>query len=62
MGSVNPIQRTVKTAHLSVLMTVHSFSTQYMNTTQNSSENLPSYLLNIVQGDTIAIDTISKTV
>ena len=25
----NPIQRTVRTAHLSVLMTVHSFSTQY---------------------------------
>jgi len=32
----NPIQRTVRTAHLSVLMTVH--------TTQNSSTNLPSYL------------------
>jgi len=29
----NPIQRTVRTAHLSVLMTVHSFSTQY-NTEQ----------------------------
>jgi len=31
MGLVreNPIQRTVRTAHLSVLMTVHSFSTQY---------------------------------
>jgi len=25
----NPIQRTVRTAHLSALMTVHSFSTQY---------------------------------
>jgi len=25
----NPVQRTVRTAHLSVLMTVHSFSTQY---------------------------------
>jgi len=25
----NPIQRTVRTAHLSVLMTVRSFSTQY---------------------------------
>jgi len=24
----NPIQRTVRTAHLSVLMTVHNFSTQ----------------------------------
>jgi len=30
MGPVlqNPIQRTVRTAHLSVLMTVHEFSTQ----------------------------------
>ena len=26
----NPIQRTVRTAHLSVLMTVHNFSTQYI--------------------------------
>jgi len=35
MGPVwqNPIQRTVRTAHLSVLITVHSFSTQY-NTEQ----------------------------
>jgi len=35
MGPVrqNPIQRTVRTAHLSVLMTVHSFSTQH-NTEQ----------------------------
>jgi len=38
----NPIQKTVRTAHLSVLMTVHSFSTQH--NTQNSSDNLPSYL------------------
>ena len=31
MGPVrqNPIQRTVRTAQLSVLMTVHNFSTQY---------------------------------
>jgi len=31
MGPVrqNPIQRTVRTAHLSMLMTVHNFSTQY---------------------------------
>jgi len=29
----NKIQRTVRTAHLSVLMTVHSFSTRY-NTEQ----------------------------
>jgi len=27
--SQNPIQKTVRTAHLSVFMTVHSFSTQY---------------------------------
>jgi len=35
MGPVrqNPIQRTARTAHLSVLMTVHRFSTQY-NTEQ----------------------------
>jgi len=35
MGPVwqNPIWRTVRTAHLCVLMTVHSFSTQY-NTEQ----------------------------
>jgi len=35
MGPVrqNPIQRTVRTAHLSVNMTVHNFSTQY-NTEQ----------------------------
>ena len=35
MGPVrqNAIQRTVRTAHLSVLMTVHNFSTQY-NTEQ----------------------------
>ena len=39
----NPIQRTVRTAHLSVLMTVQNFSTQY------STEQfwyLPSYLQN----------------
>jgi len=29
----NPIQRTVRTVHLSVLMTVHNLSTQY-NTEQ----------------------------
>jgi len=35
MGPVwqNPIHRTARTAHLGVLMTVHSFSTQY-NTEQ----------------------------
>jgi len=41
MGPVrqNPIQKTVRTAHLSVLMTMHSFSK-----TQNGSDNLPSYI------------------
>jgi len=38
----NPIQRTVRTAHLSVLMTV--CTTSVHNTTQNSSDNLHSYL------------------
>ena len=45
MGSVrqNLIQRTVRTAHLSVLMTVHNF--QYtIQQAQNSSDNIPSYL------------------
>ena len=49
MGPVrqNPIQRTVRTAHLSVLMTVHNF--QYTtHTAQNSSDNLPSYLQTII--------------
>ena len=43
MGPVgqNPIQRTVRTAHLSVLMTVHNY---LHNIAQNSSDNLPSYL------------------
>jgi len=36
------IQRTVRTAHLSLLMTVHNISVH--NTAQNSSDNLPSYL------------------
>ena len=44
MGPVkqNPIHRTVRTAHLSVLMIVHNFSTQFR--AQNSFDNLPSYL------------------
>jgi len=44
MGPVrqNPIQRTVRTAHLSVLMSDCTASVR--NTTQNSSDNLPSYL------------------
>jgi len=43
MGPVwqNPIWRTVRTAHLSVLMTVHSFSTQY---NKEQFWQLPSYL------------------
>jgi len=44
----NPIQRTVRTAHLSVLMIVHN--SRIYNTAQNSSDNLPSYL----QTNTIA--------
>ena len=43
MGPVrqNPIQRTVRTVHLSVLMTAQL---SVHNTAQNSSDNLPSYL------------------
>jgi len=37
----NPIQRTVRTVHVSVLMIVYNFS---KNITQNSSDNLLSYL------------------
>jgi len=44
----NPIQRTIRTAHLSVLMIVHNCRIQC--TAQNSSDNLPSYL----QTNTIA--------
>jgi len=45
MGSViqNPIQRTVRTAHLSVLITVHNFSTQN-NTEQFSNSHAVSPL------------------
>jgi len=40
-----PIQRTVGTAHLSVLMTVHNLSTQHSTTQhKNSSDNFPSNL------------------
>ena len=43
MGPVrqNPIQRTVRTSHLSMLMLVHNFSTQYGT---EQSDNLLSYL------------------
>jgi len=49
MGPVwqNPIQRTVRTAHLSVLsrdMRNWACTTAPINTAQNSSVNLPSYL------------------
>jgi len=38
MGPVrqNPIQRTVRTAHLRVLMTVHNFGTQYNTDTRQN--------------------------
>ena len=44
----NPIQRTVRTAHLSVLMTVHNFSTQY------STEQF-SYLQTTIIAHTLSI-------
>ena len=51
MGPVwqNPIQRTVRTAQLIVLTTVHSFSTQ------NSSDNLPSYLQTTIIAQMLSI-------
>jgi len=52
MGPVrqNPIQRTVKTAHLSVLTTsVH-------NTAQNSSDNLSSYIQITIIAQTLSIE------
>ena len=54
MGPVrqDPIQRTVRTAHLSVLMTVHDFSIQYST---NSSDNLPSYLQTIIIAQMLSI-------
>jgi len=48
MGQVRPnsIQRTIRTAHLSVLMTVHSFSTQYsLRFFQTIFENTPLWRL-----------------
>ena len=56
MGPVrqNPIQRTVRTAHLSVLMTVSNVSTQY-STEQNSSDNLPSYLQTTIIAQVLSI-------
>ena len=46
MGLVwqNPIQRTVKTAHLSVLMTVHSFSTQCYVLRRLPQKSFKSYI------------------
>ena len=54
MGPVrqNPIQRTVRTAHLSALMTVHNL---VYNTAQNSSDNLPSYLQTIIIAQMLSI-------
>ena len=51
MGPVrqNPIQRTVRTAHLSVLMTVHNFSTQY------STEQFWSYLQTAIIAQILSI-------
>jgi len=49
----NPIQKTVRTAHLSVLMIVHNSSVVY-KTAHNSSDNLPTYIQTntIAHGDT----------
>jgi len=47
----NPINRTVRTAHLNVLMTVHNFSTQY----NNSYDNLPSYLQTTIIAQMLSI-------
>ena len=54
MGSVrqNPIQRTVRTAHLSVLMTAQL---SVHNTAQNSSDNFPSYLQTIIIAQMLSI-------
>ena len=51
MGPVRqtPIQRTARTAHLNVLMTVHNFSTQYSTKQFSTSDNLPSYLQRFIQ-------------
>jgi len=48
------MQKTVRTAHLSVLMTVYSFGTVY-NTTQNSSDNLPSYFQTNIIAEMLSI-------
>jgi len=51
MGPVkqNPIQRTVRTAHLSVLMTMHNSSTQY------NTDYLPSYLQTTIIAQMLSI-------
>jgi len=51
----NPIQRTKRTAHLSVLMTVHNFSTQVREKRRDSSDNLPSYLQTITTARMLSI-------
>jgi len=54
MGPVrqNPIQITVRTAHLSVLMTAQLSA---HNTAQNSSDNLPSYLQTVTVAQMLSI-------
>jgi len=54
MGPVwqNHIPTTLRTAHLSVLITVHNFS---IYTTQNSSDNLPSYLQTTIIAQILSI-------
>jgi len=49
LGPVGPSERTVRTAYLSVLMTVHNFSIQ------NSSDNLPSYLQTTIIAQMLSI-------
>ena len=50
----NPIQRTVKTARLSVFLMTTSVSLH--NTTQNSSDNLPSHLQTTIIAQMLSID------
>ena len=49
-----PIPRTVRTAHLSVLMTVHSFSTQY------NTEQFKQFQTNISARDLISYKPMLK--
>jgi len=47
------MQRTVRTAHLIVLMTAHATSVH--NTTQSSTHNLPSYIQTIIIAQMVSI-------